>query len=150
MHEMSADAREQAPILVVDDDPKILQLVRMYLEREGFAVATASDGLAALAAVREQPPRLMVLDLMLPALDGFAVLRAARADSDLPVLILSARGTTSDRVSGIASGADDYLPKPLPPAELLVLLKALLLRPDRCHADPKQALTLGDLFIHRD
>jgi len=81
MQEMSADAREQAPILVVDDDPKILQLVRMYLEREGFSVATASDGLTALAAIREHAPRLMVLDLMLPALDGFGVLRAARADS---------------------------------------------------------------------
>src|SRR5437899_12320171 len=98
MHEMSADAREQAPILVVDDDPKILQLVRMYLEREGFAVATASDGLAALAAVREQPPRLMVLDLMLPALDGFAVLRAARAHADLTALSLAPRGPAAQRV----------------------------------------------------
>ena len=150
MHEMSADAREQAPILVVDDDPKILQLVRMYLEREGFAVATASDGLAALAAVREQPPRLMVLDLMLPALDGFAVLRAARADSDLPVLILSARGTTSDRVSGIASGADDYLPKPFSPAELVVRVKALLRRSERRQAEPRRTLTLADLVIDRD
>jgi len=112
MQVMPADARDRASILVVDDDPKIRDLVRMYLEREGFAVETASDGLAAVAAVREHPPRLMVLDLMLPALDGFAVLRAARADSDLPVLILSARGTTSDRVGGIANGADDYLPKP--------------------------------------
>ena len=77
---------DDAPILVVDDDPKILQLVRMYLEREGFLVTTAADGLAAVAALREQPPRLVVLDLMLPSLDGFEVLRAARAESDVAVL----------------------------------------------------------------
>jgi DNA-binding response OmpR family regulator len=150
MQEMSADARERAPILVVDDDPKILQLVRMYLEREGFAVASASDGLAALASIREHPPRLVVLDLMLPALDGVAVLRAARADSDLPVLILSARGTTSDRVSGIANGADDYLPKPFSPAELVVRVKALLRRSERIEADRNPAMTLADLVIDRE
>jgi DNA-binding response OmpR family regulator len=150
MQEMSADARERAPILVVDDDPKILQLVRMYLEREGFAVASASDGLAALASIREHPPRLVVLDLMLPALDGVAVLRAARADSDLPVLILSARGTTSDRVSGIANGADDYLPKPFSPAELVVRVKALLRRSERIEAERNPAMTLADLVIDRE
>jgi DNA-binding response OmpR family regulator len=150
MQEMSADARERAPILVVDDDPKILQLVRMYLEREGFAVASASDGLAALASIRSHPPRLVVLDLMLPALDGVAVLRAARADSDLPVLILSARGTTSDRVSGIANGADDYLPKPFSPAELVVRVKALLRRSERIEADRNPAMTLADLVVDRE
>jgi DNA-binding response OmpR family regulator len=150
MQEMSADTREHAPILVVDDDPKILQLVRMYLEREGLAVATASDGLAALAAIRERPPRLIVLDLMLPGLDGFGVLRAARADADLPVLMLSARGTTSDRVRGIASGADDYLPKPFSPAELVVRVKALLRRSERREAVLANTLTLADLVIDRD
>src|SRR3989449_4854344 len=143
-------AADGAPILVVDDDPKILQLVRMYLEREGFPVVTATDGIAAVAALRERAPRLMVLDVMLPTLDGFAVLRAARADSDLPVLILSARGTTSDRVSGIASGADDYLPKPFSPAELVVRVKALLRRSERRDAEPIRTLTLADLIIDRD
>ena len=139
-----------APILVVDDDPKILQLVRLYLEREGFVVTTAADGFAALAAIRQRLPRLMVLDLMLPALDGVAVLRAARADSNLPILILSARGTTADRISGIASGADDYLPKPFSPAELVVRVKALLRRTEGRDDVVRKALGLGDLAIDLD
>src|SRR5256885_7026421 len=143
-------ASDDAPILVVDDDPKILQLVRMYLEREGFAVITVADGLAAVAAIRERGPRLVVLDLMLPTLDGFEVLRAARAESDVAVLMLSARGSTGDRISGIASGADDYLPKPFSPAELVVRVKALLRRSERRDAEPIRTLTLADLIIDRD
>jgi DNA-binding response OmpR family regulator len=143
-------AADGAPILVVDDDPKILQLVRMYLEREGFSVMTAPDGIAAVAAIRARAPRLMVLDVMLPTLDGFAVLRAARADSDVPVLMLSARGSTADRVSGIASGADDYLPKPFSPAELVVRVKALLRRTSGEKAGGTALLELGDLVIDRD
>ena len=144
-----ATASDDAPILVVDDDPKILQLVRMYLEREGFRVITAADGLAAISAIRERTPRLVVLDLMLPTIDGFEVLRAARAESDVAVLMLSARGSTADRISGIASGADDYLPKPFSPAELVVRVKALLRR-----AEPREparrSLLLGDLAIDLD
>src|SRR5438046_10348200 len=116
----------------------------MYLEREGFPVVTATDGIAAVAAIRERAPRLLVLDLMLPTLDGFAVLRAARADSDLPVLMLSARGSTADRVSGIASGADDYLPKPFSPAELVVRVKALLRRSVTRDTASAALLELGD------
>jgi len=116
------------PILVVDDDTKILNLVRAYLEREGFAVITASDGRAALAAVRESHPRLVVLDVMLPELDGIAVLRALRESSNIPVLMLSARGAIADRVYGINEGADDYLAKPFSPAELVVRVKAILRR----------------------
>jgi len=143
-------APADAPILVVDDDPKIRELVRMYLEREGFAVDVASDGLSALAAVREHAPRLLVLDLMLPALDGFGVLRAARGESDIPVLILSARGSTPDRITGITSGADDYLPKPFSPAELVVRVKALLRRAEGRVAEGRRALVLGDLVIDVD
>src|SRR5438309_6264032 len=139
-----------APILVVDDDPKILQLVRMYLEREGFSVITAADGMAAVAAIRERAPRLMVLDLMLPMLDGFAVLRAARADSDLPVLMLSARGSPADRVSGIASGADDHLPKPFSPAQLVVRVKAILRRSGTRVGWKSALVELGDLVIVSD
>src|SRR5205823_10514110 len=149
MRDMPTPA-DGAPILVVDDDPKILQLVRMYLEREGFSVITAADGMAAVAAIRERGPRLMVLDLMLPTLDGFAVLRAARADSDLPVLILSARGSTADRISGIASGADDYLPKPFSPGELVVRVKALLRRAGVSAPRDEEKLALGDLTVDRD
>lgn len=144
---MTTDAA--APILVVDDDPKILELVRMYLEREGFRVTTASDGIAALAAIRERSPRAVVLDLMLPGLDGLAVIRAARADSSVPILMLSARGATADRISGIATGADDYLPKPFSPAELVVRIKALLRRAAPPEG-PIGRLALADLVIDTD
>src|SRR6266849_4973218 len=149
MREVST-ASDEAPILVVDDDPKILQLVRMYLEREGFAVITVADGLAAVAAIRERAPRLVVLDLMLPTIDGFEVLRAARAESDVAVLMLSARGGTADRISGIASGADDYLPKPFSPAELVVRVKALLRRAEPRERPARRSLSLGDLAIDLD
>ncbi|HET7702074.1 MAG TPA: response regulator transcription factor [Candidatus Limnocylindrales bacterium] len=119
------------PILVVDDDAKIVRLVRTYLERDGFAVVTAGDGPAALAAIEEHQPALVVLDLMLPELDGRAVIRAVRRDEEAgatPILVLSARGTTLDRIAGLEDGADDYLPKPFSPAELVVRVKAILRR----------------------
>src|SRR2546427_12039749 len=86
---------ETAPILVVDDDPKIVRLVRTYLEREGFSVVTAADGGTALEAIRERAPRLIVLDLMLPEIDGLTVARRVREDSDIPILMLSARGAVA-------------------------------------------------------
>src|SRR5438034_11346363 len=116
--------RGRAPILVVDDDPKIVHLVRMYLEREGFDVVAAADGVSAIAAIRERAPRLLVLDVMLPGLDGFSVFRAARADSDVPVLILSERCYTADRMFGIASCSVDFLPMPFLPGQFLVRVKA--------------------------
>lgn len=146
---MTSAAADRAPILVVDDDPKILGLVRMYLEREGFVVTTASDGIAALAAIRQRAPRAVVLDLMLPGLDGLEVIRAARADSSVPILVLSARGATADRISGIATGADDYLPKPFSPAELVVRVKALLRRSERSDGRGGR-LALADLVIDPD
>jgi DNA-binding response OmpR family regulator len=141
-----------APILVVDDDPKIVTLVRTYLEREGFPVVTAGDGRAALAAVGASQPRLMVLDLMLPELDGLALLRIVRERSEIPIVILSARGSAADRVLGIHEGADDYLVKPFSPAELVVRVKAVLRRTE--HADGRPAdrgiLRHADLAIDLD
>jgi DNA-binding response OmpR family regulator len=119
------------PILVVDDDAKIVRLVRTYLERDGFVVVTAADGPAALDAIERHRPALVVLDLMLPELDGRAVIRAVRRDDEAaatPILVLSARGTTIDRIAGLEDGADDYLPKPFSPAELVVRVKAILRR----------------------
>jgi DNA-binding response OmpR family regulator len=119
------------PILVVDDDAKIVRLVRTYLEREGYRVITAGDGPAALDQIETQQPALVVLDLMLPELDGRAVIRAVRRDEEAaatPILVLSARGTTVDRIAGLEDGADDYLPKPFSPAELVVRVKAILRR----------------------
>ena len=140
-------ARTVAPILVVDDDAKIVHLVRTYLEREGFGVITASDGADALAAIRDQRLRLVVLDLMLPTLDGFAIARAAREHSTLPILILSARSATADRVLGINLGADDYLPKPFSPAELVARVKAILRRAEGAEHGPPDVLALRDLVI---
>ena len=135
------------PILIVDDDHKIVHLVRTYLEREGFSVVTAADGLAAIAAAREQQPQLVILDLMLPGLDGFAVMRAVRESAAVPILMLSARGSTADRIAGIATGADDYLPKPFSPAELVVRVQAILRRSSPAPSAERQAI--ADLVIDR-
>ena len=125
-----------APILVVDDDPKIVALVRMYLERERFPVVTAGDGRSALRAIEARAPRLVVLDLMIPELDGFAVIRHARAQGDVPILVLSARGAVADRIQGLSEGADDYLPKPFSPAELVLRVKTILRRAERTSPVP--------------
>jgi DNA-binding response OmpR family regulator len=141
-----------APVLVVDDDPKIVTLVRTYLEREGFDVVTAGDGRAALAAVGASQPRLIVLDLMLPELDGLALMRIVRERSEVPIVILSARGSAADRVYGIHEGADDYLVKPFSPAELVVRVKAVLRRTERASGRPKDRgmIQHGDLAIDLD
>jgi DNA-binding response OmpR family regulator len=121
----------ERPILVVDDDAKIVRLVRTYLERDGFSVVTAADGPAALDAIETHRPALVVLDLMLPELDGRAVIRAVRRDEEAgrtPIIIVSARGSTLDRIAGLEDGADDYLPKPFSPAELVLRVKSVLRR----------------------
>src|SRR5919106_1753764 len=100
-------AISSGPILVVDDDPKIVRLVRTYLERDGFRVADASDGRAALAAVALEQPALIVLDVMLPEVDGLSVLEALRRNSRTPVIMLSALGSIDDRINGLKLGADD-------------------------------------------
>jgi two-component system response regulator ResD len=140
----------EAPILVVDDDPKIVALVRTYLERERYPVVTAADGHAALRAIEDTAPRLVVLDLMLPGLDGLAVIRRARAMGETPILVLSARGSTGDRILGLSEGADDYLPKPFSPAELVVRVRTILRRTERPVADALAAdeqLRCGDLVV---
>jgi DNA-binding response OmpR family regulator len=129
----TASDRSARPILVVDDDAKIVRLVRTYLERDGHRVVTAADGPSALAAIEDHQPALVVLDLMLPELDGRAVIRAVRRepDGDVPIIILSARGSTTDRIAGLEDGADDYLPKPFSPAELVIRVRRILDRTAR-------------------
>lgn len=147
---MTLVAAASAPILVVDDDPKIVALVRTYLERERYLVVTASDGKSALRAIEEHQPRLVVLDLMLPELDGLSVIRRARALGETPILVLSARGSTGDRILGLSEGADDYLPKPFSPAELVVRVRTILRRTERPVIDALRAdeqLVLGDLVV---
>ncbi len=117
-------------ILVVDDEPKIADLARDYLEHAGFAVRTASDGNAALASVRRDRPDLVVLDLGLPGLDGLDVTRAIRRDSNLPVIMLTARDDELDKLLGLELGADDYLTKPFSPRELVARVRAVLRRVD--------------------
>ena len=116
-------------ILVVDDEPPIVELVTGYLVREGWTVQGAADGIAALEAVRRFDPDVIVLDVMLPGLDGVEVCRQLRTFSDAYVLMLTARGEEIDRIMGLTVGADDYLVKPFSPRELVARIKALLRRP---------------------
>jgi DNA-binding response OmpR family regulator len=141
-----APSRDAAPILVVDDDPKILALVRTYLERERYRVVTAATGREALAAIAEHP-RLVVLDLMIPEIDGIEVIRRARLDGDVPILVLSARGAVDDRILALTQGADDYLPKPFSPAELVVRVGTILRRTERGGAPDDVVLAMGDLEL---
>ena len=138
-----------APILVVDDDVKIVALVRAYLEREQYRVVSAVDGRTALRLIEELSPRLVVLDLMIPELDGLAVIRRARELGEVPILVLSARGAVGDRIQGLAEGADDYLPKPVSPAELVVRVRTILRRTERGTeaAPPGTTLRAGQLVL---
>jgi DNA-binding response OmpR family regulator len=125
-------------ILIVDDEAPIIDLVRGYLEREGFVVESASDGLSAVEAVRASGPDVVVLDVMLPGLDGIETCRRIRTFSNAYVLMLTARGEEIDRIMGLTVGADDYLVKPFSPRELVARVKALLRRP-RAEVEPTAA-----------
>ncbi len=135
-------------ILLVDDEASIVQLAQLYLEREGFRVTSASDGQAALDAVVRQNPALMVLDVMLPKLDGFEVCRRLRADDNsVAILMLTARDDDIDKIVGLELGADDYLTKPFNPRELVARVKAILRRDARVSSPASAAIHLGDLSI---
>jgi DNA-binding response OmpR family regulator len=119
-------------VLVVDDDATVSDVVRRYLEQAGFEATMAADGLTALAAVRDQRPDLVVLDLMLPGMDGLEVCRRLReGDADLPVIMLTALGEEADRVVGLSLGADDYVTKPFSPRELVLRVQSVLRRSAR-------------------
>jgi len=137
-------------VLVVDDEPMVTEVVGRYLEREGFDVAIAADGDEGLRLAREQPPDLVVLDLMLPRLGGLEVCRALRRESRVPVIMLTAKGAESDRILGLELGADDYIVKPFSPGELLARIKAVLRRTAAANnaAPAAEALSLGDLRIN--
>ena len=135
-----------AKILVVDDEPSIAQTARAYLEREGYTVQTAADGPAGLKTARAWQPDLVVLDIMLPGLDGLEILRQLRQDSDVYVLMLTARADESDKIVGLTLGADDYLTKPFSPRELAARVKAILRRGRGANAK-EPALRLGRLRI---
>src|SRR5436190_22487070 len=132
-----------ATILVVDDEPRIVQLVRDYLEHGGFTVLTAADGPTALRAARTGRPDLVVLDLGLPGLDGLDVTRALRREGDVPIIMLTARTEESDKLVGLELGADDYLTKPFSPKELVARVRAVLRRVEGMR-QPADVIRVGD------
>jgi len=135
-------------VLIVDDEPSIVQLAQMYLEKDGFQVESAGDGKAALAAVEKVQPALIVLDIMLPEIDGLEVCRKLRAeDNPVLILMLTARDEDIDKIVGLELGADDYMTKPFNPRELVARVKALLRRTNRPAEGSKEVLQLGDLRI---
>lgn len=138
-----AGGPKQPRVLVVDDEQPILDLVSGYLTREGWAVQTATDGLAGLDAVRAWDPDVVVLDLMLPGIDGIEVCTQLRTFSDAYVLMLTARSEEIDRIVGLTVGADDYLTKPFSPRELVARIKAVLRRPRHAREAPRQSLVSG-------
>ena len=135
-------------ILVVDDDPKIVKVVQAYLEKDGYQVLTAADGLRALELARQREPDLMVLDLMLPGMDGLDVCRVLRGEGNkVPVIMLTARTTEEDRLTGLELGADDYVTKPFGPRELLARIRAVLRRVNEQAAGTPQELRCGSLVL---
>ncbi|PWB72312.1 MAG: DNA-binding response regulator, partial [Anaerolineales bacterium] len=135
-------------ILLVDDEPSIIQLARMYLEREGYRIVSVRDGESALEAVQRDQPALVVLDVMLPELDGFEVCRRLHAmQSDAAILMLTARDEDIDKILGLELGADDYLTKPFNPRELVARVKAILRRGERKLSDETKPIHIGDLTI---
>jgi DNA-binding response OmpR family regulator len=119
---------DPARVLIVEDEPQLRALLRLYLEREGYRVTDAADGAAALSIVDEDPPDLVILDLMLPGMQGETVLARLREAGDVPVLITSAKRSDAERIAGLRAGADDYLPKPFNPHELTARVAAILRR----------------------
>ncbi len=133
-------------VLVVDDEPKIVQLTRDYLDHAGFRVASASDGKEALASFRRDAPDLVVLDLGLPTLDGLDVARAIRKSSNVPIVMLTGRGDETDRVAGLELGADDYVTKPFSPKELVARVRAVLRRSELA-SNPADVVRAGDVTL---
>jgi DNA-binding response OmpR family regulator len=130
-------------ILVVDDEPEIVKLVCAYLERAGYAVVTAYEGQQALAVFRHERPNLVVLDLNLPGLDGLDVCRSLRRDSDVPIIILTARVEEIDRLIGLELGADDYVVKPFSPREIVARVRAVLRRSEGVPVQPELISAAG-------
>ncbi|MGO2051482.1 MtrAB system response regulator MtrA [Glutamicibacter sp. 287] len=131
-------------ILVVDDDEALSEMIGIVLQNDGFDASFCYDGSGAIEAFREANPDLVLLDLMLPGIDGIEVCKQIRAESDVPVVMLTAKSDTADVVRGLESGADDYVPKPFKPAELVARVRARL-RPNETHV--AETLTVGDVTI---
>ncbi len=138
----------QRTILVVDDDKKTVDLIRLYLEKERYRVTVAFDGLRALELTRQKQPSLVILDWMLPGIDGLDVCRILRAECDIPIILLTAKSTEGEKLQGLNLGADDYLTKPFSPRELVARVRVVLRRVGQEREDDRlPALRLGDLVV---
>jgi two-component system response regulator CpxR len=133
-------------ILVVDDDSELRSMLQEFFQRRGFAVECEHEGTRGAARAVSEPFDLLILDVVLPGIDGFEVLRQVREQSQIPVLMLTARGESGERVQGLELGADDYLPKPFDPEELLARVRAILRR-TAATSDPAEALEIGELRL---
>jgi DNA-binding response OmpR family regulator len=141
--------RRASRVLVVDDDPTVSDVVRRYLERDGFVVESAADGAATLAAAAARPPDLVVLDLGLPGVDGLEVCRQLRSHGPVPIVMLTARGSETDRILGLELGADDYVTKPFSPRELVLRVQSVLRRAASPAVQvPSGVLTDGGLVVN--
>ncbi|MEK7808570.1 MAG: response regulator transcription factor [Chloroflexota bacterium] len=134
-------------ILIVDDEPKMIKIARDYLAQAGYNVVAATDGAAAVSASRTAKPDLIVLDLGLPKLDGLDVTRAIRKDSNVPIIMLTARGEESDKLVGLELGADDYMTKPFSPKELVARVRVVLRRAEGVAASAVEMIRVGDLTL---
>jgi DNA-binding response OmpR family regulator len=137
-------------ILIVEDEAKTAATLRLYLEHGGFQVQVASDGAAGLRAARQAPPDLIVLDLMLPEIDGLAVCRALRSESDVPILLLTARTTEQDKLTGLVLGADDYVTKPFSPREVVARIRAVLRRARPAEQERRGVLRTRRILLDLD
>lgn len=137
-------------LLMIEDDESLAAMVGEYLESLGFEITTRPEALAGLELLKRQDFDALILDVMLPDIDGFEVCRRVRAESDIPILMLTARGDETDRIVGLEIGADDYLPKPFNPRELLARLRAILRRRGKGSAHSSKVLRFGRLEIDRD
>ncbi len=137
-------------VLIVEDDKNIAELLQMYLEKEGYAVTVAPDGGQGVTKFRAIQPDLVLLDLMLPVLDGWGVCRTIRAESQVPIIMLTAKGETSDKVSGLRTGADDYITKPFEMKEVLARIEAVLRRSGAAGEKKANKLVFDKLVIDMD
>ena len=137
-------------VLVIEDDRNIAELLQMYLEKEGYAVTLAFDGGEGMTKFRANQPDLVLLDVMMPVMDGWNVCRTIRSESDTPVIMLTAKGETSDKVMGLKAGADDYITKPFEMKEVLARIEAVLRRSDRSTEKKSRRLVFDNLVIDMD
>ena len=134
-------------VLIVEDDKNIQELLQLYLEKEGYAVTVASDGAQGLAKFRAIKPDLVLLDVMMPVMDGWAVCKAIRADGETPVIMLTAKSETDDKIAGLKAGADDYITKPFEMREVLARIEAVLRRTERNEPEKKSRRLVFDKLI---